>query len=173
MGLLNFAVGVILLTLGRKLFWLFVGGVGFAAGFFYGQGWSGTHSDLMILIIALGLGLMGALLAIFFQALAIALAGFIAGGYITFTIMNLFGFESAQLTWIFYLIGGIIGAVLLFLIFDWALIALSSLLGASLIVQVIELDSLLEGVIFFLLILFGIIFQATLLKRRPQAKNQE
>ena len=64
----------------------------------------------MILVIALGLGLTGALLAIFFQALKIALPGFIAGGYITFTIMNLFGLEAAQLIWLFYLIGGIAGA---------------------------------------------------------------
>ena len=173
MGLVNFILGVILLTLGRKLFWLFVGCVGFAAGVTYAHQLWGTQSDLMILGIALGLGLIGALLAIFFQAVAIALAGFVAGGYITFTIMNLFGFESAQLIWLFYIIGGILGAVLLFIIFDWTLIALSSLLGASLIVQVTELSSHLEVVIFFLLIILGVLFQSRLLQRRPPGEGRQ
>ena len=171
MGLLNFLIGVVLLTLGRKLFWLFVGCVGFAAGFTYVRQLWGTQSDLLILGIALGLGLIGALLAIFFQALAIALAGFVAGGYITFTIMNLFGLGAPQWIWLFYLTGGIVGTVLLFIIFDWALIALSSVIGASLIVQVTELSPHLEVVIFFLLIISGVLFQARLLKRKPPEKK--
>ncbi|MFH1123443.1 MAG: DUF4203 domain-containing protein [Pseudomonadota bacterium] len=171
MGLLNFLIGVVLLTLGRKLFWLFVGCVGFAAGFTYVHQLWGTQSDLMILGIAIGLGLIGALLAIFFQAVAIALAGFVAGGYITFTIMNLFGLEAPELVWLFYLAGGIVGTVLLFVIFDWALIALSSVIGASLMVQVTELSPHLEVVIFFLLIISGVLWQARLLKREPPKKK--
>lgn len=171
MGFLNFLIGLVLLTLGRKLFWLFVGCVGFAAGFTYVHQIWGTHSDLMILAIALGLGLIGALLAIFLQALAIALAGFVAGGYITFTIMNLFGVEAHQWIWLFYLTGGIVGTVLLFIIFDWALIALSSVIGASLVVQVIELSPHLEVVIFFLLIILGVLCQARLLKGKPPKKR--
>ena len=171
MGLLNFLIGVVLLTLGRKLFWLFVGCVGFAAGFTYAHQLWGTQSDLMILGIALGLGLIGALLAIFFQAVAIALAGFVAGGYITFSIMNLFGLGAPKLFWLFYLTGGILGTVLLFIIFDWALIALSSVIGASLIVQVIELSPHLEVVVFFLLIISGVLFQSRLLKREPPSRN--
>jgi len=167
MGLLNFIIGVVLLTLGRKLFWLFVACVGFAAGFTYVHQLSGTQSDLLILGIALGLGLIGALLAIFFQALAIALAGFVAGGYIAFTIMNLFGFEAPQWMWLFYLAGGIVGTVLLFVIFDWALIALSSVIGASLVVQVTELSPRLEVAIFFLLVISGVLWQARLLRREP------
>ena len=173
MELLNFIVGVILLTLGRKLFWLFVGCVGFAAGFSYVHGLWGTQSDLMVLVIALGLGFIGALLAIFFQALAIALAGSIAGAYITFIIMNLFGFEAAQPIWLFSLIGGILGAILLFILFDWTLIALSSLLGAALIVQKTELSPHLEVVIFFLLIILGVLFQARLLQRRPPVEGHQ
>ena len=171
MGFLNFIIGVVLLTLGRKLFWLFVGCVGFAAGFTYVNQLWGTQPGLMILGVALGLGLIGALLAIFFQAVAIGLAGFVAGGYIAFTIMNLFGLEASQLAWLFYLAGGIVGTVLLFVIFDWALIALSSVIGASLIVQVTELSPHLGVVIFFLLIIAGVLFQARLLKKRsPKEK---
>jgi hypothetical protein len=99
------------------------------------------------------------------------LAGFVAGGYITFTIMNLFGLEAPQLIWLFYLTGGIVGTVLLFIIFDWALMALSSVIGASLIVQVTELSPHLEVVIFFLLVNSGVLCQARLLKREPPKKK--
>jgi len=37
MGVLNIFVGIALLILGRKLFWLFVACVGFAVGFTYAQ----------------------------------------------------------------------------------------------------------------------------------------
>ena len=45
MVVLNTLIGVSLLTLGRKLFWLFVGAVGFTAGFAYGNQLWGAQSD--------------------------------------------------------------------------------------------------------------------------------
>ncbi len=76
MDLLRVMVGVAMLTLGQKLFWLFVGGIGFvygihiAAQFFHGQ------SDWIVIVIALLAGLLGALIAIFLQNVAVWLAGF-------------------------------------------------------------------------------------------------
>jgi hypothetical protein len=162
-------MGLVLLTLGRKLFWLFVACVGFVAGFCSARYFWGSHSDLMILLIAITLGLLGAALAIYLQAVAIILAGFIAGGYVATNVMILFGFETSPMFWLPYAVGGIIGAVLLFLLFDWALIFLSSLCGAFFLIQAVQLRPLLERLLFTVLFFSGAIFQAGLWRqRRPQ-----
>jgi len=173
MGLVNFLVGLALLTLGRRLFWLFVACVGFVAGVTSVQQAWGAEPDFIAFAIAGVAGLIGALLAIFFQGLAIGLAGFIAGGYSAFAIMNLFGLGALQLFWLLCVIGGIIGVILVFVIFDWTLIVLSSLIGAALIAQFTELSSRLEALIFLILMASGVLFQARLLGRKPSEGSSE
>ena len=168
MGVLNIFVGIALLILGRKLFWLFVACVGFAVGFTYAQQLWAAQSALVVLVIALVLGLIGALLAIFLQSVAIVLAGFVAGGYITVAVMNLIGLKGDPFLWLLYVIGGIIGALLLFFIFDWALIAISSLTGASLIVQHTEFSPEVEIVILLGLAVLGFVFQLRIMKAEPK-----
>src|SRR4029450_13045834 len=73
-------IGVVILFFGRKLFWLCVAAVGFAAGVQIAPHLVHEPSPLMALIIALVLGLIGALLALFLQKVAIAVLGFLAGG---------------------------------------------------------------------------------------------
>ena len=79
--------------------------------------------------------------------------------------INFFGFEVGRLLWAICIIGGILGAVLLILIFDWALIFLSSLSGVSFIVQTIELRHDAEMILFFILVILGVITQTVLLKK--------
>jgi hypothetical protein len=67
-----------------------------------------------------------------------------------------------------YIIGGIIGAVLLFVLFDWGLIVLSSLSGASLIVHSITFQSHALPLLFAVLVIVGILVQART-KRKPRA----
>ena len=43
MDIVNIVLGLVVLFFGRKLFWLFVGYVGFAAGFYYTQQIFGTR----------------------------------------------------------------------------------------------------------------------------------
>jgi hypothetical protein len=159
MDILNILIGVVLLTVGRKLFWLFVGCIGFAAGFYYAPLWWQVPSNLILLVLALFTGILGAILAISFQKVAVALAGFAAGSYIVVNVMGLFGRTDGPLIWLPYVIGGLIGAIILFIVFDWALIILSSLAGSSVIVQSIELGPQLEILIFIGLIILGFAIQ--------------
>ena len=172
MSIVNIVVGILLLALGRKLFWLFVGCIGFVAGYASVQQFGGGQPDQIIILIALFFGLAGALLALFFQKVAIALAGFIAGGYISIFATAFMSFNWEQLTWVVYVIGGAIGAVMLLLIFDWALILISSLSGASLIVQTTELVHDMEIILFIILVIIGVIFQTMLLRQDPWAKTK-
>jgi len=157
-------IGAVLLILGRKLFWFFAG----TAGFLIGAAIAGrlAHgSDLVKLLVALLAGLIGALLAVIFYRVAIGVAGFVIGGYVALQIVRHFALSVApSLAWVPYVIGGAVGTVLILLLLEWALmIVLSSLAGASLVVQAIPLEQPTASLIFFLLAIAGILIQAALL----------
>src|SRR6266498_2666283 len=158
-------IGVVILLFGRKLFWLCVAAVGFAAGVEIAPHVVHDPSSLMALIIALVLGLLGALLALFLQKVAIAVLGFLAGGKLTGAIAAAFLVHYAQYSAIIFVVGGIIGAILLLVLFDWALIVVSSLIGAHLIESAIVLPPSGSTILFIGLAIIGIMVQATSLRR--------
>src|SRR5882762_9007846 len=89
-------IGVVILLFGRKLFWLCVAAVGFAAGVELAPHLVHEPSPLLALTVALVLGFMGALLALFLQKIAIAVAGFLAGGKLAVAIAASFFVQLAH-----------------------------------------------------------------------------
>jgi hypothetical protein len=158
-------IGALILFFGRKLFWLCVAAVGFAAGVELAPHLIQEPTPLLALTVALVLGLIGALLALFLQKIAIALAGFFAGGKLAVAIAAAFFSQHAQSWGLTFLIGGIIGAILLLVLFDWALIVLSSVVGAHLIQNAIALPPTGTGILFIALVVVGVIVQAASLRR--------
>ena len=163
LAFINAILGGALLVAGRKLFWLFVGAIGFIIGveaatrFFH-------SSDLITIIAGLGLGAIFAVLAIFIQTLAIGVAGFLGGGYILLSLAGLFGLDKGALTWIVFIVGGIIGAALVAVLFDWALITISSLAGSSMIVRAFQLGRSTDALIFIILLMIGVAIQGSALR---------
>ena len=170
---INILIGIIVLTLGRKLFWLFVGFIGFAVGFQYASSIWNIQSQLLLIGLATLTGIMGAVVAVFFQKIAVGLAGFAGGGYITLNLINLLGVSVDHLIWLPYLIGGIMGAMLMFFIFDWALIFISSLAGAFVIIQALSLNPRMELGLYAALVLFGLVIQTVLYRKSPPSKEKE
>lgn len=119
---LKVIVGALLLSLGRKIYWLFVAAIGFAAGLALASRLFQNQSEWVLLLAALGFGVIGAVLAIFFQRLAISLAGFVAGALIVDALFKAAGSGNSWLFYVLLIVGGIIGAVLVSVVFDWALI---------------------------------------------------
>jgi len=165
MAILNVLIGAGLLFFGRKVFWLFVAGAGFVAGLslanrlLQGPEWVGV-------IIGLGIGLLAALLAIFLQRFAIGLAGFLAGGYLALQfLVPLFQLQHGWLPWLAFVIGGIVGVILVGIFLDWALIALSTLAGAALMTEALSLRDGIALLVFIILILVGVSYQARELRQ--------
>ena len=167
---LNVIIGMLLLFIGRRLFWLFVACVGFASGYHCAQQIWGIHSPVLVLILSIGVGALGAIIAIFFQKAAIVVAGFAAGGYVVLSLFDQFAGLPAQMVWLPYIIGGIIGAIILFFIFDWALIFLSTLTGATLIVQMAAFSPWVEVALFLALVTVGMVFQAKTMSSKRSAQ---
>src|SRR5438270_9791064 len=136
--ILGAVMGAVVLLFGRKLFWLCVAAIGFAAGVTLASHLVSEPTALLQLTFALLLGLIGALLALFLQKLAIGLAGFLAGGRLAVGLAATFVAQYASYYWLTFIFGGLIGAILLLLLFDWALIFLSSIIGAHIVTSAIS-----------------------------------
>jgi len=172
--LLLLLLGLLLLVLGRRLFWLFVGVAGFVVGVEAAPYILPHQTPVFTLAIALVLGLIGALLALFLQKVAIAIGGFVAGGYLAAVLCApLLGGTGIAYpgAWICFIVGGILGAVLMFIFFNWALIILSSMHGAHLILRGLHTPRHYFNLLFLVLALVGIFIQAATYRRTPRVET--
>ncbi len=124
-----------------------------------------------MLIAGVVCGLLGIAVAIFLQRVAIAAAGFFAGGYFAMNVATSYLGTTGTTGWVLFVIGGILGAVLLSMLFDWALIVLSSLMGAVLVAQSLHLPN--SPLLMFALAVAGILVQAQLRRGPSKRKVQE
>jgi hypothetical protein len=157
-------IGAVILFFGRKLFWLCVAAIGFAAGVELAPHLVQQPSALLSLTIALLLGIIGALLALFLQKIAIGVLGFLAGGKLAGAIAAAFFVHYAQRSTIIFVVGGIVGAILLLVLFSGALIVVSSLIGAHWIQSAIVLPPSGSTIVFIGLAVIGILVQAASLR---------
>jgi hypothetical protein len=163
MEIFNILLGIILLLFGRKLFWLFVAVAGFIVGIEFAAMFLADKPQWVLLLVGFATGSLGAIVAIFAQRFAFALAGFYAGTFLTLLLVQ--PFISSEVILIFLLGGGLIGAGLSFWILDPALIILSCLIGAGAIVKALGTGQMPSAVIFVLLVSAGIFIQTKLFTR--------
>jgi hypothetical protein len=157
---LNILAGLAVLFFGRRLFWLFVGCVGFIVGFELAGDMLLGQPAWVILVIALGVGVLGAIASIFLQRVFVVVAGFFAGGYCLFTFAPTVVHSNGQIVqWIAFAVGGLLGAILAAALLDPALIVLSSLAGATVVSQNVPLGPPARTVLFIVLLVLGIAVQ--------------
>jgi hypothetical protein len=159
MSILRLLFGISLLTLGRKLYWIFVGVIGFETGARLAAQFLHGAPELVTLGVALLVGVLGAVVAIFLRNLAIGFTGFLAGGYFLAFLT-----EVLLLGLVAFLIGGIIGAALLYALFDYALIGLSSVAGTTMIAQMLALGPMLSIVVALVLFVLGVVIQVAIMQ---------
>jgi len=176
--ILNIVLGILLLVTGKKLYWLFVAVVGFVIGLALATQYIQLNPPGLVYVFAIGAGIIGAILAVLAQKLAIALVGFIVGGYGAYYLANtLLGIKAESTNWMAFIIGGIVGLLLVASMFNWALYILSSWAGATLVTRTVtegvKLDSTLGMVMFFLLFILGMVIQAGLFRDQPEQRPAE
>jgi hypothetical protein len=170
-AIFSLILGISLLFFGRRLFWLFVGVAGFIAGLTLAPQLISNQSELVILFIALIFGIIGAFLAIFLEGLAILIAGFLAGGYLMTTLVVSLGASVSSDPSTSYIIGGIIGLLLVAILFGWAIIILSALVGAGFIMPFLNINESVHWLVFIVLVIIGIAVQASIWHRRYPVKR--
>ena len=151
-------IGFTILILGRQLFWVTIAGLGFALGMNYAVQFFQGSSE-MILMVSLAAGIVGAILGYALQRAAAGLVGFLSGWYLTTILINTININIGEYWYILTIIGGLIGVGLISLLFDWSLILLSSLAGASIISQTIHFRPATNTAIFVILFVLGVAIQ--------------
>ncbi|MEA4907104.1 MAG: hypothetical protein GYA17_00095 [Chloroflexi bacterium] len=161
MSLIRIFLGLFLMAAGRKLFWLAVAAIGFVYGMSIAQNFLPQASDVVLIVIGLIIGLIGAALATFLQGIAVWVVGFLAGGYLLFHGITLLGIDTGQYFLLPWFIGGILGAILMGSLFDLALIIFTSLFGGLLVAQQLGLGPELTIVVTGVLFVLGFLMQSS------------
>ena len=162
------AAGLGMLVLGRRLFWFFVGSIGFLLGISLAERLLGDQPETTLLVFALVIGLTGALAAYVVQRLAVGATGFIGGGIITVNLLDSLAVEVGSYL-LPFLVGGIVGLVLVTVLFDWALIVISSFAGASVIMQLFDMERPLNLIVMAFLSVVGIVAQFSQMRRAEES----
>ena len=159
MNWLYLAAGILLLFFGKKAFWMFVAITGFLLGLEFAPQVLAGQTESVYLTISLIAGLLGALLAVLLQKFAVGLAGLVAGGYITYSLLQMAVLDVGEYQWMVILAGALLGAILAGTMFDWAMILITSASGAVMVYQGLNYDFPYAFVFIAVLVLLGIIVQ--------------
>lgn len=164
MAILFVGIGFMMLIAGRPVYSVFVGSISFLVGTYlagqitvFPQEWNTFFTPLLFAII-------GVVLTQIFKRWAGRVAGFIAGGILIINLPNAFGSGVYWTSPYLFVAAGIISVILLFFIFDFALIVLSSLMAVTLILSYMKVGNLDQGAMFLILSIFGIIVQYLILQ---------
>lgn len=171
MDIIPVILGSTILLFGRVFHWLFVGVVAYFLGEFLASTFiSGTQG--LITLVAVISGIVGIALAFVARYMAVGLAGFTVAGFLFTQITTEFEFDAGEYSWLIFIVGGVLGVMLVAFLSDWGLILLSTFLGALLILSEVPIDESLQYWAYFGLVVLGLVVQGIfLLARKPENKE--
>jgi hypothetical protein len=120
-------IGAIVLFLGRELHFLFAAAMAILIGFrltpLLPPGWPVWSQYAFVAV----LGVLAAIFPLIHERLGYVVSGFLAGGYL---LVEYYAPGVLTLPLLTFLIGGVVGALFLGLFTEWALMLVSSIMGA-------------------------------------------
>jgi hypothetical protein len=156
-------VGLLPLFFGRRLFWLFVGVAGFLFGFTLAQAALADQPVLTQLLLGLLVGIACAVLARLFVKPMAIVGAFLALAGVGVGIGTMLA-APGWMSWLLWLVFGLIGALLVALYYDWALILASAGNGAAAVIAGLAGFLVLAGwmrlALLIVVFLLGVLYQA-------------
>lgn len=171
--LASLIAGLVLLIAGRKAFWAFLGLAAFAVTVAFVQRYLPNLDERTLLVVALVTGGIAAAAAVVLAKAVVWIGGFIGGGYIGVVVWEMLMPSATGFPWVAFVIGGLIGMVLMKLLFESLLVLGSSAVGAALLVHIIRLEGTLG--LFFLIVFaaVGVIIQGRLWRKKKEEAKKE
>ena len=159
---LKAGIGFILLAAGSQLYWLFAGAMTFLVSIFITPEFSQTTSQRDLIIYSTTAAFVSILLAVALKKWVVALAGFFAGGFLSFTLPKVIGWTTFQFSWWIFIAVGLVCAFLIVFSYGLAVMLLSSLVGAALVAENLHISVATPSVVFILFFFLGFAIQLVL-----------
>jgi len=163
LALQGLLLGLLVLFFGRRSFWVFASVAGFVFGLWLASGLGAGLPAWAQPLLALTLGVAGAVVGFFAPRLVAALIGSLTLALLGVALAHSLG-AASWLQWLIAIALGFVGVILFWRLLDWALMVGTSLFGALLVS--LSLTTLFDfasglGILPFLLFLVaGIVYQA-------------
>ena len=164
MNAIFIVLGFVLLTTGQQLPWIFVASAGYLFGNFIGQQPFLGFTGFNLTLFSVGIAVISGLLVIYFRKIMVVLAGLLAGAYICYYLPASLGWNTTWITWWVMVIAAVVSAAIIFIWNTLPLIMVTSLFGATLVIQYTNFQTVGEIVIFAVFFLFGITAQWVLMQ---------
>lgn len=163
-------IGFITMVGGYQLNWLFVGGVAFLAGGYLGDHYNLMNNEWDLIIFSLIISGITILLSLYFRRIMLTFACFIIGGYVVYSLPRAFLWLSEWFTWQVFVITGILASILVTLWRSWGIILLSTIGGATIVVENVSFGGLDDLSMFIVLVVIGLTAQILLWQygRQPE-----
>ncbi len=165
MLVLRGVIGAIILFLGRELNFLFAAGMAALVALRFTPKLPATLPNWAEYVFMAGVAILAAWVMIVNKPVGFYISGFFAGGY---ALME--WFEPGILTFpiLPFFVGSVIGAIIIGVFTDWALIVISSLIGAIYATTLFRLSQTAETLVAGGLFVLGAITQAILMRMEKQ-----
>lgn len=158
-------IGVIILFLGRELNFLFAGGMATFIAFRLTPKLPSAWPAWADYAFIIGLALLAAVIVIVNERAGYFLSGFLAGGY---ALIEYFEPGVLTLPLLPFMIGGVIGSLIIGLLTEWALIIVSSLIGAIYATTLLQLNPTAETLVAGGLFVIGALTQVIIMRSQKQ-----
>ncbi|MCC6500550.1 MAG: hypothetical protein IT313_09825 [Anaerolineales bacterium] len=161
MTIVRGVIGVIILFFGRELNFLFAGGMAALVGFRLAPLLPDSLPNWSDYALIIGLGVIAAALTLINERAGYFVSGFFAGGY---ALMEYFEPSAPTFPSLPFIIGAIVGAAIIGVFTEWALIAISSLIGAIYATTLFTLSQTAEILVAGGLFVIGSLTQVILMR---------
>ena len=161
-------IGGILLFLGHELNFLFAGAMAALLGVRLTPLLPGQWPVWADYAFIVGLGVIAVVVVLLNERIGYFVSGFLAGGLM---LVEYFAPNTMSVPWMLYLIGGIIGALVIGIFTDWALILVTAAIGAAYLLNLFVLDPMLEILIGAGLFIVGALTQVVIMHSQRQAER--
>jgi hypothetical protein len=159
--IVSLIAGLLLLFVGRKALWFFLGLAGVAVAIAFLPRYFPEFDQKTLLIVSLVAGVLGGALAFALSKVIVWVGGGIAGGYLGVIAWQTL-VPGLAFPWVAAVIGGILGMLVAKFLFESVLVITSSAMGAALLVHCTGLEGAPGLVALFVLTAAGIIVQGRL-----------
>ena len=159
-------IGAVLLFLGRELNFIFAGAMAALIGFrltpLLPPQWP-WWSDTAFMIT---LALIAAIIVLLNERVGYFVSGFLGGGFL---LVEYYAPNVLSVPWLPFVIGGVIGSLILGLLTEWALILVSAAIGASYILNLFVLNPTAEVLVGAGLFIIGALTQVIIMQAQKQS----